>query len=146
MSRRTVLIPVDGSEHSEKAFDYAYDYYGEWRAEADKQRTKGKVLLHHFGATCKQKGIEHRLILKDERPDHTIINVANEEKADLIVIGARGLGTLRRTVLGSVSDFVVHHSPVAVTVVPPEAWRHHYPHQHTGSLEELEKRERTKTC
>lgn len=86
------------------------------------------------------------MILKDERPDHTIIKVANEEKADLIVIGARGIGTLRRTVLGSVSDFVVHHSPIPVTVVPPEAWRHHYPHQHIGSVEELEKRERTKTC
>ena len=90
--------------------------------------------------------IEHRLILKDERPDHTIIEVAKEEKVDLIVIGARGLGSLRRTVLGSVSDFVVHHSPVPVTVVPPEAWRHHYPHHYSTSLEELEKRERTKTC
>jgi nucleotide-binding universal stress UspA family protein len=85
------------------------------------------------------------LILKHERPDHTLLDVAKEEKADMIIIGARGLGTVRRTVLGSVSDYIVHHSPIPVTVVPPEAWRHHYPHQHSSS-ETLETRDRTKTC
>ena len=34
----------------------------------------------------------------------------------MIVLGTRGQGTVRRTILGSVSDYVVHHAHVPVTV------------------------------
>jgi hypothetical protein len=38
----------------------------------------------------------------------------------LIVIGTRGLGKIRRTFLGSVSDFVVHHADMPVLVCRQE--------------------------
>ena len=71
-----------------------------------------------------------RLLLEFEPPGRTIVDKAVEESVDFIVIGARGLGKVRRTILGSVSDYIVHHSKVPVTVVPPESWRHHYPHRY----------------
>ena len=37
------------------------------------------------------------------------MELAKNEKAELIVMGTRGLGTVRRTILGSVSDYVLHH-------------------------------------
>lgn len=46
----------------------------------------------------------------------TIIDTANHRNADLIVMGARGLGPGRRFLLGSVSDRVVHHAHCPVTV------------------------------
>ena len=46
----------------------------------------------------------------------TIIDVANKEQADLLVLGARGLGPAKRFLLGSVSDRVVHHAGCPVTV------------------------------
>jgi nucleotide-binding universal stress UspA family protein len=46
----------------------------------------------------------------------TIIDVAAQLNADLIVMGARGLGPGRRFLLGSVSDRVVHHAHCPVTV------------------------------
>lgn len=47
----------------------------------------------------------------------TIIDQARERGADLIVVGARGLGRGTRWLLGSVSDRVVHHADRPVTVV-----------------------------
>src|SRR5215216_80692 len=50
-------------------------------------------------------------------PDAEIVDLAEELGAGLIVMGSRGLGGLRRTLLGSVSDSVVRHAhcPVLVT-------------------------------
>ena len=52
------------------------------------------------------------------KPGEGICCAAEKHKADLIIMGTRGLSTLRRTVLGSVSDYVLHHSNVPVAVVP----------------------------
>ena len=49
-------------------------------------------------------------------PGDGIIHASQERKADLIVTGCRGLGQLRRTILGSVSDYILHHSEVPVFV------------------------------
>lgn len=42
--------------------------------------------------------------------------MAKEEHADIIVTGTRGQGKIRRTLLGSVSDYIIHHSHVPVLV------------------------------
>jgi len=46
-----------------------------------------------------------------------IVDEAAEWKADLIVVGSHGHGFWGRTLLGSVSDEVVHHAPCSVMVV-----------------------------
>ena len=51
-------------------------------------------------------------------PGEMICKVAKQEGATFIVIGSRGTGTVRRTILGSVSDYVVHHAHMPVVVVP----------------------------
>ena len=51
---------------------------------------------------------------------HTICKIAKVHSASLIVIGQRGLGAIRRTFLGSVSDYVIHHAHIPTIVVPPE--------------------------
>ena len=52
------------------------------------------------------------------KPGEGICGAAGKNHADLVVMGTRGLSTLRRTVLGSVSDYVLHHSQIPVAVVP----------------------------
>lgn len=51
---------------------------------------------------------------------NVICTEAQNEKVDLIVAGCRGLSAARRTILGSVSDYLVHHASCPVCVVPPE--------------------------
>ena len=47
---------------------------------------------------------------------HSIVKAAHAEKANLIVTGTRGLGMFRRTLLGSVSDYVLHHAHIPVLI------------------------------
>ena len=53
---------------------------------------------------------------KGMRPGHVITEFAQAQNAGTIVMGTRGMGKIRRTILGSVSDFVIHHAHCAVVV------------------------------
>jgi nucleotide-binding universal stress UspA family protein len=52
--------------------------------------------------------------------DLEIVALAEELQADLIVMGSRGLGGVRRALMGSVSDSVVRHAHCPVLVVRPK--------------------------
>ena len=52
-----------------------------------------------------------------ERRDRAIVHLADELGAGLIVMGSRGLGGIRRALMGSVSDSVVRHAPWPVLIV-----------------------------
>ena len=49
-------------------------------------------------------------------PATAILDVADKEGVDLIVMGTRGLGTAERWLIGSVSDKVLHHAHCSVLV------------------------------
>jgi len=49
--------------------------------------------------------------------DHEVVSLAEEIGAGLVVLGSRGRGGIRRALMGSVSDSVVHHSHCPVLVV-----------------------------
>lgn len=53
-------------------------------------------------------------------PAHTIIDIAERFACDLIVMGARGNSVLRRAMMGSVSNEVLHASPIPVMIVKPD--------------------------
>jgi nucleotide-binding universal stress UspA family protein len=52
-----------------------------------------------------------------ERRDRAIVRLADELGAGLIVMGSRGLGGIRRALMGSVSDSVVRHAHCPVLIV-----------------------------
>ena len=54
------------------------------------------------------------------RPDQGIICVGEDIGAGLIIMGSRGLGGVKRALMGSVSDSVVRHAPCPVLVVRKE--------------------------
>ncbi len=53
-----------------------------------------------------------------KNPGEGIIKIADEEKVHVIIMGTRGLGSVKRALLGSVSDFVVRNTSVPVIIVP----------------------------
>ncbi len=58
--------------------------------------------------------------LRRGRKDEEIVGVAEEIGAGLIVMGSRGLGGVRRALMGSVSDSVLRHAHCPVLVVRKE--------------------------
>ena len=65
-------------------------------------------------------GVVTQAHLRVGRPDEEIVALAEELGAGLIVIGSRGLGGIRRALMGSVSDSVVRHAHCPVLVVRKE--------------------------
>lgn len=61
-----------------------------------------------------------RAHLRIGRPEEEIVGLAEEVRAGLIVMGSRGLGGMRRALMGSVSDSVVRHAHCPVLVVREE--------------------------
>jgi nucleotide-binding universal stress UspA family protein len=51
------------------------------------------------------------------KPAQMLVEIADERKADMIVVGSHGRGFWGRALLGSVSDAVVHHAGCSVLVI-----------------------------
>jgi len=69
------------------------------------------------------------------KPGEVICQVADETSAVMIITGTRGLGKMRRTILGSVSDYLVNHATCPVMVIrdPAEIERKRRPSAPEGS-------------
>ena len=52
------------------------------------------------------------------KPGETIVEQADKLGASNIVMGTRGLSKLKKMILGSVSNFVLQHASVPVSVIP----------------------------
>jgi nucleotide-binding universal stress UspA family protein len=72
---------------------------------------------HAAAAAARKEGIEVQTHPVEGDPAEGILNVAEETKADLIVVGNKGMTGARRFLLGSVPNNVSHHAPCSVIIV-----------------------------
>lgn len=80
--------------------------------------TLGRQMLSRAEQAARRKGVRSiRTILQDGDPASTIVDVANREKPDLIVMGSRGLGQVEGLLLGSVSHKVSYSADCTVVIV-----------------------------
>lgn len=126
---KRLLLAVDGSENSLRATDeavkiaslisdcrieiiYVVDYskskneilHSQGKEELEYTRRK---ILSPIEEKVKSKNIEYKIEILHGYPGPTIIEYANKEKVDMVVIGSRGLNSLQEMVLGSVSHKVM---------------------------------------
>jgi nucleotide-binding universal stress UspA family protein len=66
-----------------------------------------------------QQAFNVRAIALRGDPRDEILYKVEELKADVLVVGSRGLGSFKRALLGSVSDYLVHHLKIPVIVARP---------------------------
>ena len=75
------------------------------------------LVLDAAAAEAKEAGIDVQTHPVEGDPADAILNVAEETKADLIVVGNKGMTGARRYLLGSVPNNVSHHAPCSVLIV-----------------------------
>lgn len=135
---KRILVPVDGSETAEKAIDEAIaiaQIYGSEihilyvaninqlainaclsDAILEAVNKAGNEILEK-AASKVPENINVITTSETGSPSVTITDFADEIKADLVVIGSRGLGLVKGVLLGSVSQYVVEHAPCPALVV-----------------------------
>ena len=141
-----ILLPLDGSEHALEAVRFAVRLVREGLqasfvvANVQEPTTLYELLLAHdaevlervSGAAgshsleagemlLKKAGIAYEREIGSGDPAHTIVEIIERYACDAVIMGARGMGRLRRAMLGSVSHEVLHAAPVPVTIVRPMA-------------------------
>ncbi len=74
-------------------------------------------VLEGAAETAKQAGITVQAHPREGEPADALLDVAEEVKADLIVVGNKGMTGAKRFLLGSVPNKVSHHAPCGVWIV-----------------------------
>jgi nucleotide-binding universal stress UspA family protein len=134
---KKILVPMDGSKNSFRGLDTAIYlarqcgatitglYVMPIRLSAFSPITiERKYLLkstNEFMSKAKERSAQNGIVFhgKTTTGDSAteILNFSQKNKFDIILIGARGLGSVKEIFLGSVSHAVVHKSKIPVLVV-----------------------------
>jgi len=137
-----ILVPTDGSDSAKYAFLTAVDLASKLDAEIMLLHTTftpqaywGYNLAHEVNISeeeieqignetinetikdIKTQGVTLSSKLVSGSPGHTIVETAEEEKADLIIMGSHGHGPISGTLIGSVSQKVLAKSNIPVMIV-----------------------------
>ncbi|GAA2213028.1 universal stress protein [Nonomuraea monospora] len=89
----------------------------EAKAQAEQHAQEGAELAVAAGLS----DVSYRAVADNESIWKTIVDVADEIDASVIVTGSRGLAGVRSVLLGSVSNHVLHHAHRPTLIVPPPA-------------------------
>jgi nucleotide-binding universal stress UspA family protein len=134
----SILVPLDGSAHSERALVtglelaklngakltllaviLAYkDVHVPHVAQLDEQaRQRAELYLAPFVEDARSKGLDVASLITHGEPSQEIIKAAREISADLIVMSTHGIGATGRHALGSVAMRVLQESDCPVLMV-----------------------------
>ncbi len=133
-----ILVPLDGSEYSQKALIQACDLAKVYQSNlilvyvVDKSpslnlldRKEFLEILRKFGnrvltkgkKIANDKGLDVTTIIKEGNVTNEIVKLAKNKKCNLIIAGNKGLGATARFFLGSVSNKLANSSPCSLLIV-----------------------------
>jgi nucleotide-binding universal stress UspA family protein len=143
-----ILVAIDGSADADAALAHAIDL-----AECEHSRLTLMTALAELPPTAYLMAGEQTAEMIERAPDQAeevirqardrvpadlpvttvlseqpirlaLIRQIKEGHHDLVVIGSRGRGAVRAALLGSVSHYVLHHSPIPVLIVHADQSQH----------------------
>jgi nucleotide-binding universal stress UspA family protein len=117
-----ILIPIDGSKNSLRALGM-----GIYLAKTHKANLFGlhvidlQTVFKYSAldpiANCSKNHVSFSSKILHGRTGPSIVKFAQKQRFDIIVIGARGLGSFSGMVLGSVSNYIVQKSKIPVLII-----------------------------
>jgi nucleotide-binding universal stress UspA family protein len=141
---RNIVIATDGSENTQRAISYGIEIAklsgatvhalyvvdtssfsampmdAGWEEMYEIMKKEGEKAVYDIKERGEAAGVEVREVLWEGHPSTEIINFAEKNDIDLIVMGTLGKTGLDRFLLGSVAEKVVRNSKVPVLVVRSE--------------------------
>lgn len=124
--KHKILVPIDCSKNSLRGVNFAISIVKSSGGTITGLyvKTSENSLGPNLGDFFKESEIHARrygVFLHNEittgSPGPEIIDYAKNNKFDLIVMGARGLSSIKKMFMGSVSNFVLHKSKIPVMIV-----------------------------
>jgi nucleotide-binding universal stress UspA family protein len=133
----TILVPTDGSDHSELAADHAMDLAeqcnatvhavfvveqtgpsGHWDFAVEDQEQAGEAALDAVVSRGEARGVDVEPHLRRGAPSEEIVDAATEYGVDIIVMGTQGrTGLSRIATAGSTTERVVRLTAIPTLVV-----------------------------
>ena len=132
---RSILVPVDGSDAAWSALEHALEYHegdsitvlyvihplkGDYVVENGTQVQRSERIADAARDRYERAELERTpfaVDVQEGRPAHAIIEYAQDNDVDQIVMGSKGLSGVKRLLLGSVAETVVRRAEVPVNVV-----------------------------
>ncbi|KAK6139739.1 hypothetical protein DH2020_026499 [Rehmannia glutinosa] len=129
LKRTTVTTEEDQDYNSNKVITIAhvveplprYAFPGGYVLESTSQtqeQNAARILSRAF-EMCRDSSLKAKTLILEGDPKDRICRAVEEMNIDLLVVGSRGLGQIKRAFLGSVSDYCAHHAKCPVLVVKP---------------------------
>jgi nucleotide-binding universal stress UspA family protein len=84
-----------------------------------KEESEADAYLKRIAKPLRAKGLKVECVVVPGLAGEAITDYVRENGGKLIAIATHGHGGVRRLVLGSTADYVLHHSPVPVLIVRP---------------------------
>jgi nucleotide-binding universal stress UspA family protein len=85
----------------------------DWDEDMTKEAT---AMLQNLADEAKKEGVMAETHVVEGDPAEVIIEIADKENADLIVVGNRGMTGATRFLLGSVPNKISHHAPCSLLI------------------------------
>ena len=104
--------PVSGNRLREEKREVPKDL--EWMVNP---REDVEATLNEAAESVERAGVQVDTFAREGDPADAILDVAEETKADLIVVGNKGMTGTKRFLLGSVPNKVSHHAPCSVLII-----------------------------
>jgi nucleotide-binding universal stress UspA family protein len=139
---KRILVPVDGSEQAHRAFEFVAEEFDDavvvllhvinpaeagYSAQAsipsfseewyESEQAAAENLFAEIAALADGTELSIERETEVGKPTRVIVEFADENGIDQIVMGSHGRSGVTRILLGSVAEAVVRRSPVPVTVV-----------------------------
>lgn len=99
------------------AGEYAVPVLGPTETEAADASATSQTLVEKYMKHCLQSKIACEGVIVKGDPGAHIVEEATRLAVDAVVVGHHGHGAVKRALLGSISDYVLHNSPASVVIV-----------------------------